>query len=153
MVMNCFSFDDNLVELRLKVIFKRAKTFAIFQRMVLAWANNLVAKGEDTPKYFPHAVRFELKLTAALLLTEEKSKATLWFTAQIKHWWGCRSLWKPIEGGLVQSDYYCYYCNGWRNLMRKTADSLVEIQINFAYCHSKSISKPISLSEIAWSSW
>ena len=39
--------------------------------------NNLVAKGEDTPKYFPHAVRFELKIAVPLLLTEEKRKANL----------------------------------------------------------------------------
>ena len=29
---------------------------------------------EDTPKYFPHVVRFDLKLTVALLLSEEKCK-------------------------------------------------------------------------------
>ena len=92
-------------------------------------------------------------MIADLLLTEEKRKAIFWPTAQIKHWWGCRSLWKPIEGGLVQSDYYCYYCNGWRNLMRKTADSPLEIQINFAHRLSNSFSKPILLSEISQSSW
>ena len=108
---------------------------------------------EDTPKYFPHVVRFELKIAVNLLLTEEKHKTNFWLRTQIKHWGGCRSLWKPIAGGLVQSDYYCYYCHGWRNLLRKTADSLVEIQINFAHRLSKSIPNPISLSEIAWSSW
>ena len=30
---------------------------------------------EDTPKDFPHVVRFELKIAAALLLTEEKRRA------------------------------------------------------------------------------
>ena len=40
---------------------------------------------EDTPKFFPHVVRFELKIAVTLLLTEEKFKANLSFTAQIKH--------------------------------------------------------------------
>ena len=153
MVMNCFPFDDNLVELRLKIIFKRAKTFGIFQRMVLAWANNLVAKGEDTPKYFPHAVRFELKIAVPLLLTEEKRKAIFWPTAQIKHWWGCRCFWKAFVGGQERWIFRCHYCHGWRNLFRKMADSPLEIQINLARCHWKSISKPNFLSEIAHSSW
>jgi hypothetical protein len=30
---------------------------------------------EDTPKFFPHVVRFDLKMSVALLLTEEKCKA------------------------------------------------------------------------------
>ena len=162
---------DNLVVQYLKSIFGEAKSIVNFQDRRLAWANksrNLLSifktggllepinpspTVEDTPKFFPHVVRFELKIAVNLLLTEEKRKANLWLRTQIKHWGGCRSLWKPIEGGLVQSDYYCYYCNGWRNLMRKTADSPFEIQINLAYCLLKSNSKPISLSEIAWSSW
>ena len=108
MVMNCFPFDDNLVELRLKIIFKRAKTFGIFQRMVLAWANNLVAKGEDTkgedtPKYFPHAVRFELKIAVPLLLTEEKRKANL-----------CSRLGISIEeaGGVFENWLQEGWCDG-----------------------------------------
>ena len=153
MVMNCFPFDDNLVELRLKIIFKRAKTFGIFQRMVLAWANNLVAKGEDTPKYFPHAVRFELKIAVPLLLTEEKRKAIFWPTAQIKHWWGCRCFWKAFVGGQERWIFRCHYCHGWRNYMRKMAGSPLEIQINLAYRFPKSIPTLNSLSEIAWSSW
>ena len=75
-VMNCFLAYDNLVVQYLKSIFGRAKSFANFQRMMLARANNLVVKGEDTPKYVPHVVRFNLKMSVALLLTEEKSKAT-----------------------------------------------------------------------------
>ena len=31
---------------------------------------------EDTPKYFPHVVRFELIIAVTLLPTEEKCKAT-----------------------------------------------------------------------------
>ena len=31
---------------------------------------------EDTPKYYPHVLRFELKIAVSLLLTGEKSKAT-----------------------------------------------------------------------------
>ena len=30
---------------------------------------------EDTPKYYPHVLRFELKIAVPLLLTEEKRKA------------------------------------------------------------------------------
>ena len=142
MVMNCFPSYDNCVELRLKIIFKRAKTFEIFQRMVLAWANNLVAKGEDTPKYFPHAVRFELKIAVPLLLTEEKCKANFYLAAQIKRWGGLWSFWKPFEGGKER----------WRNWFSQ-ADSPFEIQINIAYRLSNSFSKPIFLIEIAHSSW
>ena len=31
---------------------------------------------EDTTKYFPHVVRFELKITVTLLLTEENARQT-----------------------------------------------------------------------------
>ena len=33
---------------------------------------------KDTPKYFPHVVRFELKIALAPLLTEEKRKVTFY---------------------------------------------------------------------------
>ena len=54
---------------------------------------------ESTWKYYPHMVRFELKIAVPLHLTKEKRKANFWFTAQIKHWGGCRSFWKLIAGG------------------------------------------------------
>ena len=108
---------------------------------------------EDTPKFIPHVVRFELKMIADLLLTEEKCKAIFWLRAQIKHWGGWQCFWKPIEGGQVR----------WNFLPRLTiydddnqfseGDSPVEIQINFARHPSKSISKLILLSELGRSSW
>ena len=54
---------------------------------------------EGTWKYYPHMVRFELKIAVPLHLTKEKRKANFWFTAQIKHWGGCRSFWTLIAGG------------------------------------------------------
>ena len=107
----------------------------------------------DTPKYFPHVVRFELKIAVNLLLTEEKRKAIFWPTAQIKHWWGCRCFWKAFVGGQERWIFRCHYCHGWRNYMRKMAGSPLEIQINLAYRFPKSIPTLNSLSEIAWSSW
>ena len=48
-----------------------------------------------------------------------------------------------------------FFCHGLRFMMMKKiceADSPLEIQINFAHRHSKSFSKPITLSENAWNS-
>ena len=84
---------------------------------------------------------------------EGQTSGKLRFTTQNKHRGGWRSFWKPIAGGLVRSDFYCHYCHGWRNIMKKKADSPLEIQINLAHRLSNSFSKPILLSEIAHSSW
>ena len=107
----------------------------------------------DTPKYFPHVVRFELKIAVNLLLTEEKRKTNFWLRTQIKHWGGCRSLWKPVAGGQERWIFRCYYCHVLWNSMRKMAGSPLEIQINLAYRFPKSIPTLNSLSEIAQSRW
>ena len=87
-------------------------------------------------------VRFELKMTVALLLSEEKSKAN--FDSRLRI---------SIEeaDGAFENRLWVGNFDG-KNWF-SGADSPLEIQINIAHCLSKLISKPIPLSEIAQSSW
>ena len=153
MVMNCFPSPTILSFHRRKIFSEVQRPLQIIRGQGLPECISPQQTVEDTPKYFAHVMRFDLKLSVAMLLTEEKCKAIFWLTAQIKHWGGWKCFWKPIAGGLVRSDFHCHYCHRWRNLMRKMAGSPLEIQINFAHPLSKSFSKPISMSEFAQSSW
>ena len=98
-------------------------------------------------------VRFELKIAVTLPLTEEKCKAIFLPTALIKRCWGFRSFWKALAGWQERWTFLpqltIYDDENWFS----EADSSVEIQNNLAHCLWKSIPKPISLSEIARSSW
>ena len=98
-------------------------------------------------------MRFDLKIAVTLLLTEEKRKANLWFTAQNKHWGGLRCFWKSQGRGQEQWIFLprltIYDDENWFS----EAGSPLEIQINFADRLSKSFSKLILLSEIAQRSW
>ena len=91
-------------------------------------------------------------MIADLLLTEEKCKANLWFTARNKHWGGWRCFWKLIAGGLVRWKFLPQIMIFDDENKLSEADSPLENQINFAYTLSNSFSKPILLSEIARSS-
>ena len=92
-------------------------------------------------------------MSVALLLTEEKCKTIFWLTAQIKHWRGCRSFWKLIAGGQGTMEFMPRLTTFDDENLFSEAGSPLEFQINFAHRLSKSIPKPISLSEIAHSSW
>ena len=54
---------------------------------------------EDTPKFSPHVVRFELKIAVALLLTEEKSKATFDSRLRLSIEEACRAFEKHLQEG------------------------------------------------------
>ena len=58
---------------------------------------------EDTPKYFPHVVRFELIIAVTLLPTEEKCKATFdsWLRLSIEEAVGVfeKPLWEGRSDG------------------------------------------------------
>ena len=54
---------------------------------------------EDTPKFSPHVVRFKLKTSVALLLTEEKSKATFDSRLRLSIEEACRAFEKHLQEG------------------------------------------------------
>ena len=128
--MNCFPFATILSFHSRKIYSGVRRPLQIIRGQDLPKYISPQQTVEDTPKFSPHVVRFELKIAVALLLTEEKRKANLWFMAQIKHWGGWWSFWKPIAGGLFNGGN-CF----------SQSDSPLEIQINFAYRLLNSFSK------------
>ena len=85
MVMNCFSSTTILSFHRRKIFSGVRCTLQIIRGQGLPESISPQQTVEDTPKYFPHVVRVDLKISVALLLTEEKRKANVCLTAQIKH--------------------------------------------------------------------
>ena len=153
MVMNCFS-STTISSFHRRKIFSWVRCpLQIIRGQGLPESISPQQTVEDTPKYFPHVVRFDLKTSVALLLTEEKRKANLWFTARNKHWGGWRCFWKLIAGGLVRWKFLPQIMIFDDENKLSEADSPLENQINFAYTLSKLFSKPILLSEISQSSW
>ena len=75
MVMNCFPSYDNLVVLLQKNLLGVRRPLQIIRGQGLPECISTQQIVEDTPKDFPHVVRFELKIAVNLLLTEEKRKA------------------------------------------------------------------------------
>ena len=88
-----------------------------------------------------HVVRFKLKTSVALLLTEEKSKATFDSRLRLSIEEACRAFEKHLQEGN-------YDGGNWLH----EADSPFEIQITFARYRSKSFLKPITLNGIVQSS-
>ena len=140
--MNCFPFYDNIVVQYLKTIFGKAKSIVNFQDRRLAWVNNPTANRGGHPEIISSCGEIWFENRSHPASDRRKMKGKLRFTTQNKHRGGWRSFWKPIVGRHFDG-------KNWFS----EADSPLEIQINFARCHWKSISKPISLNEKAHGSW
>ena len=97
---------------------------------------------EDTSKYFPHVVRFELKIAVTLLLTEEKRKAT--FDSRLR-----LSIEEAVGAfeNRLQVEFLMMKISFPRLIAHLKSKSTSPIVFQ------KSFSKPITLSVFAQSSW
>jgi hypothetical protein len=75
MVMNCFPSSTIFSFHRRKIFSEVQRPLQIIRGQGLPECISPQQTVEDTPKYFAHVVRFEMKIAAALLLTEEKRRA------------------------------------------------------------------------------
>ena len=76
MGMNCFP-STTILSFHRRIIFSGVRhPFQIIRGQGLPECISPQQTVWDTPKYFPHVVRFELKIAVPLLLTKEKCNAT-----------------------------------------------------------------------------
>ena len=142
MVMNCFSSKTILLFHRRKIFSGVCRPFQIIRKQGSPECISPQRIVEDTPKSFPIVVRFELKTAFTLLPTEEKRWATFDSRLRLSIEKAGRAFENRFgKGNLDEENWF------------SEADSPLEIQISLAFYLSKTISKPIPLSEIAQSSW
>ena len=142
MVMNFFSSKTILLFHRRKIFSGVWRPFQIIRKQGSPECISPQRIVEDTPKSFPIVVRFELKTAFTLLPTEEKRWATFDSRLRLSIEKAGRAFENRFgKGNLDEENWF------------SEADSPLEIQISLAFYLSKTISKPIPLSEIAQSSW
>ena len=104
---------------------------------------------EDTPKYYPFVVRFELKIAVTLLLTEENARQTYDSRLRISIEEACGVF--ENHKGEGRSDGI--FCHGLRFMMMKICFlrliAHVKSKSTSPIVFQKSFSKSISLSEFA----
>ena len=142
MVMNCFSSHDNFVVPSQKNLFRSATFLANNQRTRLAWVHKPTANRGGHPEIFSSCGQIWIENCNHPAPDRKNAR-------QSSDWRFKLSI--EEADGAFENRLWVGNFDG-KNWFSE-ADSSLENQINLARCRLISISKPISLSEIARSSW
>ena len=134
-------------------LFRSAMSLANYQRTRLAWVHKPIANRGGHSKIFCSCGQIWIENCSHPASDRRKTQGNLWITAQIKHWGGLWSFWKPIAGGqerwnflsrLTIYDDEKLFSEAGSHLKSKSTSPIV-FQIHFQ--------NSISLSEIAQTGW